>query len=374
MPFAVPFSRDVGAYIAQAEADVQNTILLGGPHDPMSLALASLLGQSRALMEGHIEKLISQNLWDWDAMPCDLVYANGAKLGIPLRGPAYAIGNALLTGDAGTAIPVDLTVNGPGTFGLDFTRTCPSMLDASGVAYVPIVSQVAGKIGNAVIPTQGVLGVATAGINTLVTYVQTNGGLDQETCDDYRARLKIVDALDRTPGSVGWHQFRAMRYPGVTRTCPNPYFCCDGQVSVFVFADGLFPDGIPDALFLENLQAKVFDTQIGSSPLGSRIFQTPTGVANAAMVGDVRIVVQCAKNITADQQQAAQRAAIAFFGSLCPGAAICKSLAINAMLVYVNCVGSLRFEYDSTKFTEDQTNITPAPGVLPKLTGVSFTV
>lgn len=366
------FPRDAAAYISQAEQDVQDTILDGGPHDPMSLALAALLGMGRTLLEGHLETIVSQRVWDWSAMDGDVLYSNGAKLGVPLRGATYATGNARLSGVAGTAIPTNLTFYGAGEHKIDISSTVPAVIGEDGTALVPIVAQVAGSIGNAPTPTNSHLGVNVDGIDTIVDYLQAVGGLDQETRDEYRKRLAIIDALDNTPGSVGWHQRRAMRFPGVTRTCIDTCNCCDGQVRLFIFADGMFPLGIPDTDFLNRVQIEVFDTPIGATNYGSMLLGR-TGRADAARIGYFKIVVRCTGKITSDQKVRAKAALIEFLQSRCPGEVISKNTLINTLLTYTASVGLVTYEFmDPSLFTEDDLNVIPECDVLPIVTEVDF--
>ncbi|MGE3247583.1 MAG: baseplate J/gp47 family protein, partial [Beijerinckiaceae bacterium] len=323
-----------------------------------------------SLLEGHIEKLALQTALDWDVLPCDTLYANGAKIGLPLRGATYAFGWAKLTGDAETEIPANLTFAGPGSYVIDTGRVSPAALDENGEATVPIIATEPGAIGNAKSAT-GVLGENVEGIDTYVPFVTATGGTDAETCESYRARLKFIDMLDKTPGSSGWHAFRLMRYPGVTRVCIDPCNCCDGLIRLFIFADGLFERGIPDQAFLDLVQGEVFDKKIGTGPYASKLLGL-TGEVAAATPAAVDIRVSCSANVTLNQQAAAKAEVEAVMASLCPGAPVCKATLTNAVLLRAGCVGSLEFTVDDQYFEQDCANLSPKCGVLPVMGNFCF--
>lgn len=369
MPIVTNFTRDVKQYIAEAEADIKNTVLIGGPHDPMSLALAGLIGMQRALVEGDLIKLVQDNILDWDQMDCDTLYRRGAEIGIPLRGSGPARGSAEISGVAGTSIPNTLKiVSGGIEYGIDIYRPFPSVISLTGTAVLPIVALDTGALGNQNQPGTGVLSTNIPLIQTFVPSVVATGGYDMETCEEYRARVKAIDRLDNTPASRGWHMRRAYRYPGITRVCFDTCNCCEGQIGMFIFANGRFSLGIPDADFVAEVQAAVFDTPIGSTTYGSKLLGR-TGLVSAAIAKEIKVRVTGTYGMLPDSRKRAQDEIASFFEGLCPSQTICKSSILSIVSSHGSCPSNVAFEF-SDGFTDDGVNLIPDCSVLPILTEV----
>ena len=371
MAINLPFSRDTATYIAEAEQDIKNTVLLGGPHDPMSLALAGVIGMTRSLIEGDLIKLVEQYTNDWSLMPEDRLFAEALRqLSLTPRAAGPARGFATISGASGTAFPASLSVVANGIeYKLDTSVAYASTMPAAGSVALPVVAVTAGSNGNQAVATNGVLSTNISGLQNYVTNVITLGGYNAETIAEFRERCAKVDALEATPGSAPWHARRAYRYPGVTRVCVDRCNCCEGQVTMRVFADAAFPYGIPDADFINRMQREVFDTPIGSSQWGSMLI-TRTGIVAAATRADLKIKVSGVGNMLAQSRKKADEEIRAYVASLCPSSFLCKATILAMVSSHGACPNGVTFEYTSG-FNDNQDGYLYADcGVIANITEV----
>lgn len=371
MTINLPFSRDTAKYIAEAEQDIKNTVLLGGPHDPMSLALAGVIGMTRSLIEGDLIKLVEQYTNDWLTMPEDRLFAEALRqLSITPRAAGAARGFATISGAAGTTFPSTLSVMANGIeYKLDTSSTYPATMPLAGSVALPVIAVTPGTSGNQSTATSGVLSTNIAGLQNYVTNVITVGGYNAETVAEFRERAGKVDALEATPGSAPWHARRAYRYPGVTRVCVDRCNCCEGQVTLRVFADAAFPHGIPDSDFISRMQREVFDTPIGSSQWGSMLI-TRTGIVAAATRVDLKIKVTGVGNLLAQSRKKAEDEIRAYVASLCPSSFLCKATILSIVSSHGSCPLGVSFEFASG-FNDNQDGYLYADcGVIANVTEV----
>jgi len=210
---------------------------------------------------------------------------------------AYAVGQVLMTGTNGAAIP-------PGTVfkradGATYSSTTEATIVANQ-AVVEIVADVAGLAGNAVAGVALNLDSPIANINAagVVTAAALTGGADIEDDDSLRAR--VIARIQQTPHGGARHDYIAWakEVPGVTRAWCYPLEMGDGTVTVRFVRDGdasLIPDGAEVAAVQTYVEAlapvgmQLFVVAPVAAPIAFEIELTPaTASVKAAVEASLR--------------------------------------------------------------------------------------
>jgi len=350
-----------------------------------------LLGNDVAAAELYYS--LSAQQWEQtqdETACCDALIANNAPLGLIPKGATFTQLYIQCTGPAFSPVPPNLQCQiGSQTYNLSTaTNANPPTLDNTGQAILLMTSLVPGtqvnfdtnsaitSIAAAVPGITATLTIVPPGWATTVT-TQGNGcgGLDAETCDQFRAR--VIARKQFTPNAdFAYIQEQALNWPCITRvllrTCQT---CCnDGQMELYAFADDSFPYGILPASALPGLNTYIFGSTpglgTGKAPIGifGNFFQVFTSTVNLNFFN-----MSC---VSAAQFTQIQNALAALFATFAPGEVICVKL-IDAVVIGINpacCNYVLEVTPTDKNITIDCFgDITPLCDILPILGTISYT-
>lgn len=180
---------------------------------------------------------------------------HGTEYGLPQLPAAPASGKVTLTADG--AITVATGAAFQRGDGITYLVTAGGVLVSAGTIEVPVTSSVDGATGNAVAGTplsivDGVTGpgnaTAAVGSGDIVE------GADVEGIESYRARLLFRKRNPPHGGAASDYVIWARQVSGVSRVFVERLWAGGGTVRVFVFMDGIFPDGIPSSTAVLRVQ------------------------------------------------------------------------------------------------------------------------
>lgn len=190
-----------------------------------------------------------------DTAETDVLERHGSLRKITRKAAAFAVGETVLTGTNGTAIPAATRLKRADGFEYE---TVAEVTIASGSATASFIALEAGKSGNAVASTTLNLVTPIAGINaaTTVTSSGITSGSDIESDDSLRAR--VLQRIQQPPQGGADHDYIAwaLEVPGVTRAWVYPRALGLGTVLVrFVRDDDV--SLIPGSTDIANVQAHI---------------------------------------------------------------------------------------------------------------------
>lgn len=184
---------------------------------------------------------------------------HGIEYGILQKAASYAGGN------------IDVPVNFPYTVprGTAFVRSdgviYTSTKDVAAVPYsnsstvsVPVTCNTVGKIGNAVAGTPLATTLVGLADNATTVNVDDDGigaGADQETTEEYRARILARKRQPPMGGATYDYVAWAKEIPGVTRVFVGKNAFGRGTVGVWFLMDDTYVNGIPQPSDVANVQA-----------------------------------------------------------------------------------------------------------------------
>lgn len=189
---------------------------------------------------------ISKMIFASTAPDLETLLLHGAEFGLPLLPAAPASGKVTFTST--TAITVATGAQLQRTDGTTYLVTAGGTLSIPGTLIVPVTCSANGAIANAAAGTpltviSGLTGTATASVGP----GDLTLGSDVEGIESYRQRILFRKRNPPHGGSAADYVIWARQVPGVTRVFVERLWNGGGTVRVFVFMDGAFPNGIPDA-------------------------------------------------------------------------------------------------------------------------------
>ena len=171
--------------------------------------------------------------------------ARGSDIGVFRKKASFATGNIIVTGTAGTNIPLGTTYSTISE--QQYKTTADAVVGINGTVTVPVQATSTGVAGNQdagaeftlVNPIVGLLSSATADSNGIT------GGAETEETESYRARLLL--ALRNSPGAgdTVYYENAALSQPGVTRAKAYRTYAGAGTVGVTFLMENTYDDGIP---------------------------------------------------------------------------------------------------------------------------------
>jgi uncharacterized phage protein gp47/JayE len=175
--------------------------------------------------------------------------STGRKMATPAKGTATFFGQP-----SGTIIPQSTILAYANI--LQFETTA-QITAADNGAPAPITALDPGSLGNLLPGTQLALVSSVAGVTNTATVVSLQGGTDQETDDELRAR--VLERIRNPPmgGDAEDYVNWALRVPGVTRAWSYPLEMGIGTVTVRFMMDDLRADngGFPLPIDIDAVDA-----------------------------------------------------------------------------------------------------------------------
>jgi uncharacterized phage protein gp47/JayE len=194
-----------------------------------------------------------------------------AKFGGGRKTATYASGSVLVTGIAGTVLPLGMQFSGQGAPSTSSSAPVTVLYQSTaqvtiGSAPTPVnlTALTAGAAGNLDPGTIITFSTAIAGANGIVTVVSMTGGADQESDDLLRAR--VLQRIQQPPmgGAATDYVAWAESIPGVTRAWCSPGEMGIGTVTLRFMMDQLratpgnyLTSGFPNATDVAAVQAYV---------------------------------------------------------------------------------------------------------------------
>ncbi len=160
----------------------------------------------------------------------------GEEMGAPRKAAVQATGEVTFSGTNGTVIPALTVVRTPtvaGTPSQAFTTDAEATI-ASGTATATVTAVVGGTAGNAGAGTIIIMGSAVAGVTGVTNASPTNGGVDIEDEEVYRARLLRRAQRISTGGNQDDYSNWAEEVTGVGLAKTIPVWDGPGTVKVLI--------------------------------------------------------------------------------------------------------------------------------------------
>ncbi|MBR0871208.1 baseplate J/gp47 family protein [Bradyrhizobium tropiciagri] len=200
---------------------------------------------------------ISRMIFASTAPDIETLRLHGAEFGIPQLPAAPASGNVTFTATAEIAVDNGATLQRAD--GVTYLVTSGGVLPGAGTLVAKVTASVAGGLANAAEGTslQIVSGVTGAGSGAALASVgdgDITQGADVEDIESYRQRILFRKRNPPHGGSAADYVIWARQMAGVSRVFVERLWSGAGTVRVFVFMDGLFPDGIPDATAAQRVE------------------------------------------------------------------------------------------------------------------------
>lgn len=214
-----------------------------GPLPPRS-ALGVLARVSAGLSHsahGHLEHVADQ-LFPATA-DREHLERHASLRGITRKAAAFASGVVTFTGTAGSTVPLGARLTRAD--GALYETTAHATLDSAGTGTATLEAVVPGLAGNAVLGTVLTLQTAALGVAPTATASAIEGGTDQESDDELRARVLASWRARPMAGTEGDYVRWALEVPGITRAFVRARTPTLGMVTVLVVADGNTPTIAP---------------------------------------------------------------------------------------------------------------------------------
>lgn len=196
---------------------------------------------------------ISRMIFASTAPDIETLRLHGAEYGIPQLPAAPAGGNVTFT--AAAAITVDTGATLQRADGTTYLVTAGGLLTGAGTLQVPVTASADGANANAPEGTPleiqtGLTGSATAAVGggDIVS------GANLEDIESYRQRILFRKRNPPHGGSAADYVIWARQVSGVSRVFVERLWNGGGTVRVFVFMDGLYPNGIPSLAAIQRVQ------------------------------------------------------------------------------------------------------------------------
>jgi uncharacterized phage protein gp47/JayE len=291
MPWPIPTPEDL-------------TSRLAGGMEAAIPGLSARSGNSLAGILAGVQALGLQDVWLYLAFVAAEMFPttaadvarHGGIWGVPQRLASAAVGQVLLAGVAGVAVPAGTSLSGPG--GAVYLTQAAITLAGGGLDLVAVTAVVAGTGGNlaagaTLVPTVPVAGLTGASVAT--------GGLvgtADETLESWRARILTRIQIGPDYGQAGSYA-RAARGAGAAYAAERPAWLGAGTVGVVVAMAG---PAVPNTAQLAAVQSALDAMR----PICAGL------TAVAASLLPVAVTVQLVPD-TAATRAAVQTALVAFF-------------------------------------------------------------
>lgn len=189
---------------------------------------------------------ISRMIFASTAPDLETLLLHGAEFGLPQLPATPANGKVTFTSDG--PITVATSAQLQRADGTTYLVTAGGTLSIAGTLIVPVTCSANGAIANAEEGTplnviSGLTGTATAAVGPGDLAL----GADVEDKESYRQRILFRKRNPPHGGAASDYVIWGRQAPGVTRVFVERLYAGAGTVRVFVFMDGGFPNGIPDA-------------------------------------------------------------------------------------------------------------------------------
>jgi uncharacterized phage protein gp47/JayE len=346
------YRPDVKELAQRLKAEISYRALNGAPVYPMSAedVMASVFAGALFTMYGTID----QKYRDLDpaTASCDALYEWASRRGLFPQAAQPAIGFIQITGTPGTSVPLDSRwVSSAGRDYILDNVLNPQVLviPNSGVLSVKVRSLAAGSLYNLNSGAGLTLAATTPGIVSSAVVVGSGigGGHDIENCEAFRKRVLLLRRNGVVSTNLQWLLSKATEYPGVTRACVSKCDgCCDdGWIDLFVFFDGVYPNGVAPDHILNQVNEWLFGT-----PPGAGKGQAPIGLAGAVQTQvavPVTVTVDVARPLVAETEQYISNVIVEYFKEICVGGTLCKRTLSGrlAALKSSGCIGTAQFSY-----------------------------
>ena len=162
-----------------------------------------------------------------------------AARGITPQAASNALGTVQFTGTPDATIAQSTVIQTAD--GQQYQTTQAGAIGVDGTASLPAAAVTAGTIGNQADNTPGTLQTAPAGVDSVVTLLQMNGGTDAESVASLLAR--VLDHLRQPPAGGNKYDYPrwAREVPGVTSAFIYPTRRGIGTVDIAILSNGMPP-------------------------------------------------------------------------------------------------------------------------------------
>lgn len=175
--------------------------------------------------------------------------------GLARKAATFAAGTATFSGLAGSSVPLGTRLQRAD--GAEYELTAAVAIGASGSAAGAIEAVLPGSGGNSLAGASLTLQSAVAGVVPTVTVVALEGGEDEETDEQLRARLLAVWRSRPEAGTESDYVSWALEVPGITRAWAFGRTPTLGAVTVYVVADGNTPTIAPTSAQLDQVRERI---------------------------------------------------------------------------------------------------------------------
>jgi uncharacterized phage protein gp47/JayE len=208
----------------------------------MVAVLSRVLAGAAHMLHGHLDYL-SKQLFP-DESEADFLARQGSLFGVTKNPATFATGTVTLTGTNGVVVPAATVLLR--SDGQEY-KTAADVTIASGTATASVTASLAGSVGTLTTGVVLTLESPISGVTASATVAtSTVDGTDQESDDDYRAR--VLDRMRSPPhgGASADYLAWAREVSGVTRAWVYPLGLGVGTVLVRFMRDNDL-DPIPDS-------------------------------------------------------------------------------------------------------------------------------
>ncbi|WP_407529445.1 baseplate J/gp47 family protein [Methylobacterium oryzisoli] len=234
---------DIAAHLPGADATVPNSVLRVLADSNAGLAYLNLL---------YLDWLARQFLPD--TAETEWLDRHGAIWLGGRKAATYAKGTVLLTGIAGTTVPLGTTVQSADAI---IYQTTEVVIIGASATSVAVEALTPGSVGNREQDATLSLPIALAGVNGSAVVETISGGVDEESDDDLRTRVLLRIRRPPMGGAADDYVQWALSIPGVTRAWVYPNEMGIGTVTVRIMCDELRANagGFPNADDLGRVRA-----------------------------------------------------------------------------------------------------------------------
>lgn len=300
MAFARPTLSEI---VERAQSDLVSRLDLSTPilRRAVSRVLARVIAGAAHMLHGHLE-FLSRQIFP-DQAEREYLVRWGALFGLAVNAASFAAGNVKFTGTNTTVVPAGTVLRRAD--GAEYT-TAADVTIAAGEAIAVATATAAGEDGNCAAADELTFESPIAGVNATAV-VQTGGlggGADEETTDEFRAR--VLERMQSPPhgGNAADYVAWAKEVPGVTRAWCYPLEGGPGTVTVRFVRDNdsglLGYNMIPSSGEVTTVQAYLDGLQAGTveSPRGGGPEVTAVITVAAPVAAPVNFTLQISPDTT----------------------------------------------------------------------------
>jgi len=201
---------------------------------------------------------ISKMIFASTAPDIETLRLHGGEFGIPQLPAAPAGGNVTFTATGAITVATGATLQR--TDGVTYLVTAGGSLALAGTLTVPVTAAADGALSNSVEGTPLTIMSGLSGAGNATAEVGSGdivAGADMESIESYRQRILFRKRNPPHGGSAADYVIWARQVAGVSRVFVERLWNGGGTVRVFVFMDGLYPNGIPDGTAIASVQSYI---------------------------------------------------------------------------------------------------------------------